>query len=81
MLTSPFVLEREEIATEKTRDESCREKKHAKHRDSHHSCPVLTCFERDGGALLGDGPTIGGDVGIDFAIPVGEEIVSLCSKC
>ena len=75
-----MVLEREEIATEETRDECCREEKHAKHRDSHHGCPVLTCFECNGGALLGDRSTIRGDVGVDFAIAVGEEVVILCSK-
>lgn len=80
MLTSSIVLEREEVATEKTCDESCWEKKHGKHRDSHHSCAVLTCFECNGGALLGDGSTFGGDVGVDFAIAVGEETVRLCSK-
>ena len=80
MLTSSIVLKREEVATEKTCDESCREKQHGKHRDSHHGCTVLTCFECNHRALLGDGSTFRGDVRVDFAIAIGEEIVRLCRK-
>ena len=80
MPTSSVVLEREEVATEETCDECCREKNHTKHGDRHHGRPVLTCFECNGSALLGDGSTVGGNVEVDFAIAVGEEIIRLCSK-
>ena len=80
MLASSIVHQRKEVAAEETCDESCWEKKHAQRRDSHHSCPVLTCFECNRRALLGDTFAFRGDLEVDFAIAVGEEIVRLCSK-